>query len=139
MLDWDHFGHFCGSVHFLLVVLLPNIQNPKWPHLYSENFTTAKSYLGLRFLHNGRHLRRTILERKINQCIIAMFCILDKIFRHWKASQSCSKTAKFGGENVVKCERYDPIKFANFVYFSITLGKLIPLSMLFNVVLFRTF
>jgi hypothetical protein len=30
--------------------------------------------------------------------------------------------------NVLKCAKYDPIKFANFVYFSITHGKLIPLS-----------
>ena len=35
-----------------------------------------------------------------------------------------SKIAKL----VVKCEKYNPMKFANFVYFCITHRKLIPLS-----------
>jgi hypothetical protein len=38
------------------------------------------------------------------------------------------KECKVCDGNVVKCARYDPIKFANFVYFSITHAKLIAFS-----------
>ena len=38
------------------------------------------------------------------------------------------KFAKFGCENVVKCGKCKPVKIANFVYFCITHGKLIPTS-----------
>ena len=37
-------------------------------------------------------------------------------------------TNKVSLRNVVRCEKYKPVKFANFVYFCITLGKLILLS-----------
>ena len=39
-----------------------------------------------------------------------------------------SKIAKVWLQNVVKCEKFGRVKFANFVYFCITYGKLIPFS-----------
>ena len=46
-------------------------------------------------------------------------------------------------QNIVKCEKYGPVKFANFVYFCTTRGKALPLCgnvvTLFTLLYFRHF
>ena len=64
-------------------------------------------------------------------------CITDKIFKNIEIVKSITTALKSIlnlvklqslVRNIVKCKNYRPAKFANFVYFCITHGKLIPLS-----------
>ena len=70
-----------------------------------------------------------------NACAQWTDCIIDKIFKNIETVKFIT-TALKSILNLVKlhslaakcCEKYEPVKFANFVYFCITYGKLIPFS-----------